>query len=103
MRLFLVLLVGAILASDAHPAGTLVRTPNILVILTDDQGRGDYSAFGTKDVRTPAIDRLYREGMAFDNFYANSPVCSPTARGPVDRVLPRSGRRPRGDPGGTAG
>ena len=52
--------------------------PNIVVILTDDQGRGDYSAFGTKDIRTPHMDRLFREGMAFDNFYANSCVCSPT-------------------------
>ncbi len=52
--------------------------PNILVILTDDQGRGDYSAFGTKDIRTPHMDRLCREGMTFQNFFANSCVCSPT-------------------------
>jgi arylsulfatase A-like enzyme len=52
--------------------------PNILVILTDDQGRGDYSAFGTKDIRTPNIDRLFREGMTFNNFFANSCVCSPS-------------------------
>ncbi len=52
--------------------------PNIVVILADDLGRGDYSAFGTPDLRTPHIDRLFREGMTFDNFYANSPVCSPT-------------------------
>jgi arylsulfatase A-like enzyme len=52
--------------------------PNILVILTDDQGRGDYSAFGTKDIRTPHMDRLFREGLTFHNFYANSCVCSPS-------------------------
>jgi arylsulfatase A-like enzyme len=52
--------------------------PNILVILADDLGRGDYSAFGTKDIRTPGIDRLCREGMTFENFYANSCACSPT-------------------------
>lgn len=52
--------------------------PNVLVILTDDQGRGDYSAFGTRDIRTPNIDRLFHEGMTFDNFYANSCVCSPS-------------------------
>jgi arylsulfatase A-like enzyme len=52
--------------------------PNILVILTDDQGRGDYSAFGTKDIRTPNIDRIFHEGMTFDNFFANCCVCSPT-------------------------
>ncbi len=52
--------------------------PNLIVILSDDQGRGDYSAFGTADIRTPAIDRLYREGMDLQNFRANCPVCSPT-------------------------
>ena len=52
--------------------------PSIVVILTDDQGRGDYSAFGTKDIRTPHMDRLFRDGMTFQNFYANSCVCSPS-------------------------
>ena len=52
--------------------------PNIIIIMSDDLGRGDYSAFGTKDIRTPNIDRLCREGMTFQNFYANCCVCSPT-------------------------
>lgn len=55
-----------------------VKQPNIVVILADDHGRADYSAYGTKDLRTPHIDRIFREGMTFDNFYANSCVCSPT-------------------------
>ena len=54
------------------------QRPNILIILTDDQGRGDYSAFGTPDIHTPNIDRLFHEGLGFDNFYANSSVCSPS-------------------------
>ena len=52
--------------------------PNIIVILADDLGRGDYSAFGTPDIRTPHIDRLFKEGMTLQNFRANSCVCSPT-------------------------
>jgi arylsulfatase A-like enzyme len=60
-----------------HPAPAAER-PNVLVILADDFGCGDYSAFGTKDIRTPNIDRLFNEGIAFDNFFANSCVCSPT-------------------------
>jgi arylsulfatase A-like enzyme len=59
-------------------AGVAATKPNILVILTDDQGRGDYSAFGTRDIRTPQLDRLGRAGMTFQNFFANSCVCSPT-------------------------
>lgn len=52
--------------------------PNILVVLTDDQGCGDFSAAGTKDIRTPHMDRIFREGMTFPNFFANSCDCSPT-------------------------
>ncbi len=59
-------------------AGPQPEKPSIVVILTDDQGRGDYSAFGTKDIRTPHMDRLFREGITFHNFYANSCVCSPS-------------------------
>ena len=53
--------------------------PNILIILTDDQGYHDVSYYGTPDLRTPNIDTLCKAGMRFDNFYVNSPVCSPTS------------------------
>ena len=62
--------------------------PNVIVILADDLGRGECSAFGTKDIRTPNIDRLFREGMTFDNFYANSCVCSPTRAAPLTGCYP---------------
>jgi arylsulfatase A-like enzyme len=68
----------ALLASFTAHSAPATRPPNILIILADDLGRGEYSAFGTKDLRTPAIDRLCREGLTLDNFYANSSVCSPT-------------------------
>jgi arylsulfatase A-like enzyme len=54
------------------------RLPNILFILADDLGYGDLSSYGATDLQTPNIDKLMAEGMRFDNFYANSPVCSPT-------------------------
>ena len=77
MRHALLLLAAGFAPTLAVAADPPAR-PNVVVILSDDQGRGDYSAFGTTDVRTPHIDRLFREGMGFDNFYANCPVCSPT-------------------------
>jgi len=73
----LCLLIGPALGLTSASVAAASK-PNILVILADDLGRGDYSAFGTKDIRTPNMDRLCREGMAFENFYANSCVCSPT-------------------------
>lgn len=54
------------------------KKPNILIILTDDQGYHDVSYYGTKDLHTPNIDALRKDGMRFDNFLTNSPVCAPT-------------------------
>jgi arylsulfatase A-like enzyme len=64
--------------SSLSPPAKAPQKPNILVILTDDQGYHDVSYYGTKDLRTPHMDQLAKEGMRFDNFYANCPVCSPT-------------------------
>ena len=52
--------------------------PNILIILTDDQGFADVSSYGRTDVRTPNIDRVAKEGMLFLNMRANCTVCSPS-------------------------
>lgn len=54
------------------------RPPNIVVILADDLGIGDLSCYGGADVRTPNIDALAASGLRWENFYANSTVCSPT-------------------------
>jgi arylsulfatase A-like enzyme len=52
--------------------------PNILVILADDLSHGDLSCCGGSDVRTPHIDRVFREGRSLTRFRTNSSVCSPT-------------------------
>lgn len=52
--------------------------PNIVVIFIDDMGWGDFSCFGNPDARTPHIDRLAAEGLRFEQFYVNSPICSPS-------------------------
>ncbi len=46
--------------------------PNFIIILTDDQGYGDLSCFGSPNIRTPNIDRMASEGMRFTSFYAFS-------------------------------
>ena len=52
--------------------------PNIILIMTDDQGYGDLSCMGAKDFVTPNIDRLAENGSRFTSFYSASPVCSPS-------------------------
>jgi len=65
--------------------------PNIVVILTDDQGWGDLSLNGNTNLSTPNIDSLARDGASFDRFYV-CPVCSPTrAEFLTGRYHPRSG------------
>ena len=54
------------------------KPPNILLILADDLGYGDLSSSGAQDLLTPHIDALVESGMGFKQFYANSPVGSPT-------------------------
>ena len=75
LALILFLLSG--LAGFAAPSGR----PNIVFVLVDDMGYADLGCYGGKDIRTPHIDRLAREGMRFTNFYANAPVCTPTRCG----------------------
>jgi arylsulfatase A len=53
------------------------RPPNILLIVTDDQGWWDLGCHGNRDIETPNMDRLAAEGVEFTRFYA-SPVCAPT-------------------------
>lgn len=52
--------------------------PNILVILSDDQGTLDLKSFGSSDLETPNLDRLVASGVRFTQFYAAAPVCSPS-------------------------
>jgi arylsulfatase A-like enzyme len=52
--------------------------PNIIYIMADDMGYGDAGAYGGKEVLTPNIDRLAREGVRFTQVYAGHPVCAPS-------------------------
>lgn len=68
-----------------------LEQPNVIVILADDQGWGDLSLHGNKNLNTPNLDRLARQGAQFTNFYVQ-PVCSPTrAEFLTGRYYPRSG------------
>ncbi len=51
--------------------------PNIVLIMTDDQGWGDLSSHGNDSLQTPALDKLRSESVRFQRFYV-SPVCAPT-------------------------
>ncbi len=69
---FLLLLGGARFALSAE------RPPNLVFILTDNQGAWTLGCYGNPDIRTPHIDRLAAEGIRFTRALSSNPVCSPT-------------------------
>ncbi|OWY25466.1 N-acetylgalactosamine 6-sulfate sulfatase [Sphingobacteriales bacterium UPWRP_1] len=71
----LCLMAAAICCNGCTPE---TPAPNIIFILADDLGAGDLGCYGAPDALTPNLDALAVDGMKFVNFYAASPVCSPT-------------------------
>src|SRR5262249_55501256 len=78
----------ASLIASVNPARGDSQKPNIIFLLTDDMGYGDPGCYGGKFVPTPNIDRLAREGTKFTQFYAASPVCSPSRTGFLTGMYP---------------
>ena len=70
-------LASLLVAGPLHADGIDGKRPNIIFILTDDQGYGDVSANGNPILKTPNMDRLHDEGVRFADFHV-SPTCSPT-------------------------
>jgi len=80
-----VLLIGILLSLAAAPTRAeppkAPRKPNILVIVADDLGYADLGCQGCKDIPTPNIDTLARNGIRFTDGYVASPYCSPSRAG----------------------
>ena len=53
------------------------QKPNIVLIISDDQGWTDYGFMGHEYIETPRIDRLAEEGLTFTYGYSTAPLCSP--------------------------
>lgn len=66
----MLLLCGGIAVADSRP--------NLVMIFIDDMGWADLSCFGNKEAQTPNIDQMAKEGLRFEQFYVNSPICSPS-------------------------
>src|ERR1700704_6268317 len=68
-----------LLALILIPASLIAaRRPNFIFVLIDDMGYADLSCYGQKQIETPNIDRMAKEGIRFTQFYVNSPICSPS-------------------------
>jgi arylsulfatase A-like enzyme len=77
LAIFWVVLLAGVFVPASLSANT-AEHPNILFVLIDDLGYGDFSCTGNKEVETENIDRLAAEGIRFTQFYVSSPICSPS-------------------------
>ncbi len=99
------LTLAALLSAGLEITASEARRPNVIVILTDDQGSVDAGCYGADDLVTPGIDRLAERGLRFTQFYAAAPVCSPsragllTGRYPVRAGVPGNVSSQPGQPG----
>ena len=82
---------GALLSGTAR--GAAKRKPNIIYIMIDDAGYGDFGSFGSKHIQTPAMERMCREGTKFTQHYSGSAVCAPTRCVLMTGLHPGHGRR----------
>lgn len=65
----------------AGPVNSDREKPNFILIVADDLGFADLSLNGSKQIRTPQIDRLAKEGVNFTQGYVSAPVCAPSRAG----------------------
>lgn len=72
--------IGAGMAHGLLSAGPVSarRRPNVILMLSDDQGTVDVGCYGAADLRTPHLDALAARGVRFTEFYAASTICSPS-------------------------
>ena len=71
----------AVALASAGQALAQARQPNIVMIVGDDMGYADIGVHGSRDIPTPNIDALAREGTRFTDAYVTGPHCSPTRAG----------------------
>jgi arylsulfatase A-like enzyme len=86
-------LTGSSLALGALGAGAQnnqanARRPNIILIMTDNQGAWTLGCYGNSDIHTPNIDRLAHEGVRFTRAFCNNAVCSPTRASYLTGLMP---------------
>ncbi|MDG2382190.1 MAG: sulfatase-like hydrolase/transferase [Pirellulaceae bacterium] len=88
--MFKCFVVGMCFLSCSHAAITAeARKPNVIFILTDDQGSVDINVYGAKDLITPNMDALAERGVRFTQFYAASPVCAPSRAACMTGLTPQ--------------
>src|SRR5580704_7378605 len=77
-----------LLAASAGTALAADKLPNVVIILTDDQGYADVGKFGAVGFKTPNLDHMADEGAIFRNFHVAQPICSASRAGLLTGCYP---------------
>lgn len=90
MRIYLLLIaIGLTSCGDKKTQPTVTeRTPNIILIFTDDQGYQDVGVFGSPDIKTPNLDQMAADGLQLTHYYAAQAVCSASRAGILTGCYP---------------
>jgi arylsulfatase A-like enzyme len=76
-RIIFILILSIFTGSCTEPDKNSAQMPNIILVITDDQGYGDLSCHGNPWLKTPNLDRLYEQSIRLTDFHV-SPTCAPT-------------------------
>jgi uncharacterized sulfatase len=87
MKFSILLTVALVFASLCRAAATTTK-PHIVIFLSDDHSLLDSSVYGSRDVRTPNMERLARAGLTFDRAFVASPSCAPSRAALLTGLMP---------------
>ena len=80
---------------DSSPILVKKNRPNVILIMADDLGYLDISPYGSKQVKTPYLQKMADQGMSFDNMFTSTAMCSPTRQQILTGLYPvRNGAYP---------
>src|SRR3954464_15697627 len=97
-RQWFALLAAAALNATGGAPEAAARGPNVVMIVSDDQAWTDYSFMGHPHIRTPNIDRLASEGLAFRRGYVTNSLCRPSLMAILTGLYPHEHRVTSNDP-----
>jgi arylsulfatase A-like enzyme len=81
MKIFFLVFTIVVFFFPLKQYGQETKKPNVIIILTDDQGYGDVGFNGNKQLKTPNLDQLAKNGVIFTNGYVSYAVCGPSRAG----------------------
>ncbi len=85
----LLLILCSLLCGAAGAQSRPATPPNMVVILADDLGYGDLGCTGSRQIKTPSLDRLAKEGVFCSRAYVTAPMCSPSRMGLLTGRFPK--------------